>query len=295
MEYIPAKHILHRSKSTAWFGTDHTMNLYRGCCHGCLYCDSRSDCYQIGRFDTVTAKENALPILRDDLQRKVRPAFICTGSMSDPYNPFEQKLELTRHSLELVDAYECGVAIATKGDLIVRDGDILQSIASHSPAVCKITITTTEDDLAAKIEPNAPSPSRRLAALNELSRLGLYTGVLLMPVLPFLTDREENIRAVVDKAAEAGAKFIYAGMGVTMRQGQREHFLAGLDRAFPGENLSTRYLERYGSRYSCSAPQAKRLWEVFTQQCNRRGLLYQMKHIISGATRPYEDRQLRFF
>lgn len=112
METIPAKHLLHRNRDTQWFGTDHTMNIYRGCCHGCLYCDSRSDCYRIEGFDTVRAKADALRILRDDLARKARPAFIATGSMSDPYNPFEGEMRLTRHALELIDAYQCGVAAA---------------------------------------------------------------------------------------------------------------------------------------------------------------------------------------
>ena len=121
MEAIAAKHLLHRNRSTQWFGTDHTMNIYRGCCHGCLYCDSRSNCYQVGDFDQIRIKRDALRILRDDLARKVRPAFICTGSMSDPYNPFEKELELTRHALELIDAYNCGVAVATKSGLITRE------------------------------------------------------------------------------------------------------------------------------------------------------------------------------
>ena len=128
MDYIPVKHLLHRNKSTEWFGTDHTMNIYRGCCHGCLYCDSRSSCYQNPDFDRVKAKENALSILRDDLARKAKPAFIAMGSMSDPYNPFERELQLTRHALELIDAYQCGVAAATKSDLIARDVDLYRLI-----------------------------------------------------------------------------------------------------------------------------------------------------------------------
>jgi len=295
VEYIPARHLLHRSRSTEWFGTDHTMNIYRGCCHGCLYCDSRSDCYQIGEFDKVRAKADALRILRDDLARKVRPAFICTGAMSDPYNPFEEELLLTRHALELIDAYDCGVAIATKSDLIVRDIDILTSIQGHSPAICKLTVTTADDALAEKIEPNAPPPSRRLAALEELSGAGLFAGVLLMPVLPFLEDSDENVLTVVDRAARAGARFIYPAFGVTMRQGQREHFLDGLERAFPGRGLKERYLRQYGERYQCASPRARALWQVFTGACRERGILYQMKSIIRAATLGYGDRQLTFF
>ena len=205
MDYIPAKHLLHRSKSTEWFGTDHTMNLYRGCCHGCLYCDSRSDCYHNDKFDQVRVKADALRLLRDDLARKIRPALICTGSMSDPYNPFEEKLLYTRRSLELADAFQCGVAIATKGDGIVRDIDILTFMQSHSPVICKITLTTLDEELARRLEPRAPSPARRLEALRRLSQAGLFTGVLLMPVLPFLEDSVENGSAVLEGAAAAGA------------------------------------------------------------------------------------------
>ena len=295
MDYIPAKHILIRSKSTAWFGTDHTVNLYRGCCHGCLYCDSRSDCYHNPDFDRVTAKSDALRILRDELARKVRPAFIAMGAMSDPYNPFEEELLLTRHALELIDAYDCGVSVDTKSDLIVRDIDLYQSIQAHSPVICKLTVTTVDEDLAAKVEPRAPSPARRLAAIRSLAQAGLFCGVLLMPVLPFLEDRPEQVLSVVDRSADAGAKFIYSGFGVTMRQGQREYFLRELDRAFPGEHLSRRYLARYGDRYRCPSPRARELWEVFAARCRERGLLYQMPHIVSAATRGYGDRQLTFF
>ena len=295
MDYIPAKHILIRSKSTAWFGTDHTVNLYRGCCHGCLYCDSRSDCYRNPDFDRVTAKSDALRILRDELARKVRPAFIAMGAMSDPYNPFEEELLLTRHALELIDAYDCGVSVDTKSDLIVRDIDLYQSIQTHSPVICKITVTTVDEELAAKVESRAPSPARRLEAIRKLARAGLFCGVLLMPVLPFLEDRPEQVLSVVDRSADAGAKFIYPGFGVTMRQGQREYFLRELDRAFPGEHLSRRYLARYGDRYRCPSPRARELWEVFAARCRERGLLYQMPHIVSAATRGYGDRQLTFF
>ena len=295
MDYIPAKHILIRSKSTAWFGTDHTVNLYRGCCHGCLYCDSRSDCYRNPDFDRVTAKADALRILRDELARKVRPAFIAMGAMSDPYNPFEEELLLTRHALELIDAYDCGVSVDTKSDLIVRDIDLYQSIQAHSPVICKLTVTTVDEDLAAKVEPRAPSPAQRLAAIRSLAQAGVFCGVLLMPVLPFLEDRPEQVLSVVDRSADAGAKFIYSGFGVTMRQGQREYFLRELDRAFPGEHLSRRYLARYGDRYRCPSPRARELWEVFAARCRERGLLYQMPHIVSAATRGYGDRQLTFF
>lgn len=150
IEYIPAKTIVTKTKSPEWFGMDYNMNIYKGCCHGCIYCDSRSECYHVENFDKVRAKENALQIIRDDLRRKVKKGVIGTGAMSDPYNPFEEKLCLTRHALELVDAYEFGIAIATKSPLITRDADILSGIKEHSPVLCKITITTADDELSKK-------------------------------------------------------------------------------------------------------------------------------------------------
>ena len=147
--------------------------------------------------------------------------------------------------------------------------------------------------MAAKLEPHAPPPSQRLEALEKLSRAGVFAGVLLMPVLPFVEDSSKNVLSVVDRAAQAGARFVYAAFGVTMRDGQRDFFLNGLDRAFPG--MGERYRKRYGSRYYCSSPRAKELWALFSARCRELGLLYEMRHIISAATRSYEDRQLSFF
>ena len=295
MEYISAKTILHRSKSTEWFGTDHTLNLYRGCCHGCIYCDSRSNCYGIENFEQVRAKRDALRILRDELRRKVKPGFAGMGAMSDPYNPFEETELLTRHALELLDAYGFGVAIATKSDRIVRDIDLFRSIQSHSPVVCKITVTTTDDDLAAKVEPGAPAPSRRLEAVRRLSGAGVFTGVLLMPVLPFLEDRWEQVEDVLERAAQAGARFVYPAFGMTMRDGQREYYLRRLEELFPEKKLAQRYEQRYGTRYTCASPDAARLWKRFQAKCKELGLLYEMRQIISAVKRGYGDRQLTFF
>ena len=175
--------------------------------------------------------------------------------MSDPYNPYEKALCLTRHSLELLDAFQFGAAIATKSDLIVRDVDILQEIASHSPVLCKLTVTTASDVLSQKLEPGAPPSSRRLAAIATLVEKGLFAGILLMPVLPFLEDSAENVLEIVRLAGECGARFIYPAFGMTMRPGQREWYLSKLEILFPGQELSKRYMQRYGSRYQCSSPQ----------------------------------------
>lgn len=293
MEYIPAKHILVRNKSTEWFGTDHTVNLYRGCCHGCIYCDSRSECYHNDDFEHVKAKENALELLRDELRRKVRPAFVGMGAMSDPYNPFEKELELTRKALILIHAYGCGVAVCTKSDLILRDVDLYQDIQAQAPVICKLTVTTMDEALARKIEPGAPSPQARMAALEGLSKQGIFAGILLMPVLPFLEDNVDNVLAVVDAAAAAGAKFVYPYFGVTCRDRQRAYFYQELDKCFPG--LRAQYERQFGERYQCTAPKAKQLWTVCSELCRELGLLCEMKHIISAAKLPYLDSQMTLF
>lgn len=295
MEAIPAKQILMRSKSSEWFGCDHTMNLYRGCPHGCIYCDSRSECYRVEHFDMVRPKADCLRILRDELARKIRPGMVNTGAMSDPYNPLEAELHLTRHSLELLCAYRFGVAIATKSDLILRDIDVLRELQREAPVLCKITITTADDALAAKIEPHAPPPSKRLRAIAKLANAGLPVCVLMMPVLPFLEDSVENVTAVVQRAAAAGASYLYPAFGVTLRQNQRDYFYQQLEQQFRGEYLATRYRKEFGERYFCASPHAGRLWETVRARCAEHGLLWDMKRIVSSYQKGYGDRQLTLF
>lgn len=293
MEYIPAKTIVTKTKAPArWFGIDYNMNIYKGCCHGCIYCDSRSDCYGVDDFDRVRAKENALQIIRDDLRRKTRSGVVGTGAMSDPYNPFEQELKLTRHALELCDAFGFGAAIATKSSLLTRDIDILQSIAEHSPVLLKITVTTARDDLAAKIEPGVSRPAGRFEMIEKLTEAGLYTGILLMPVLPFLEDNRENIGEIIRKAKEAGARFIYPAFGMTLRGNQRAWYFQKLDELFPGEGLVEAYRKRYGDSYECTSPQARKLWQYFTEECQKRQIVYRMEDIISQYKRPYKVTQM---
>ncbi len=295
MEYIPAKSIVNRTKDPSWFGADYIMNIYRGCPHGCIYCDSRSDCYHNDGFDQVRVKEDALRIIRNDLAHKAKPGVVGTGSMSDPYNPFEQELLLTRRALTLLEAYGFGAAIATKSDLITRDIDVLTSIHRTMPVICKVTLTTCDGSLAAKVEPRAPSPARRLAAVEQMSRAGLFTGILMMPILPFLEDNSENIRAIVNRAADAGARFIYPAIGMTCRAGQREYFYQQLEERFPGQGLAERYRRRYGARYRCTSPRVRALWDVFEESCNRRGLLHSMGHIIAASRRGHGEEQLSLF
>lgn len=294
IEYIPAKTIVAKTKSPEWFGMDYNMNIYKGCCHGCIYCDSRSECYHVENFDKVRAKENALRIIRDDLRRKVKKGVIGTGAMSDPYNPFEEKLCLTRHALELVDAYEFGIAIATKSPLITRDADILSGIKEHSPVLCKITITTADDELSKKIEPGAAVSGERFQALARLREQGIFAGILLMPVLPFLEDNEENIMGIIERAEECGCRFIYPAFGMTLRQNQRDHYYEKLNAIFPQENLVGKYRKQYGNSYECRSPKAAQLYKKFSRECERRGILYRMKDIVHAYKGNYGENQLNF-
>jgi DNA repair photolyase len=294
MELIPAKTIVSGyGHGRNWFGNNYNMNIYRGCSHGCIYCDSRSECYRVENFDQVRGKENALEIIERDLQSKRRTGVIGTGAMSDPYNPWEEKYRLTRGALELVDRYRFGISICTKSDLVTRDIDILKKIQAHSSVLVKITITAWEDELCRKVEPNAPSPSRRFAALAELSRQGIHTCILLMPVLPFIEDNQENILGIVARAKASGVNFIFPGFGVTLRQNQRDWYYQKLDRHFPG--LKQRYIQLYGNTYDCHSPRARELWKLFQLECDRSGIVYRMDEIIRTYKKGYEIQQLSLF
>ncbi|MDF2905864.1 MAG: Radical domain protein [Herbinix sp.] len=295
MNTIPAKTIVASRKDTSWFGTEYNMNLYKGCCHGCIYCDSRSDCYQIPDFDTVRVKENAINIIREELRRKTKTGVIGTGAMSDPYNPYEEKYELTRQALTIIDTYHFGVAIATKSALIARDIDLLTRIKAHSPVICKITVTSFDDELSSKIEPGVHVSSERFEAIRKLTEAGIYTGVLMMPLLPYLNDTPDNVLSILHKAKECGARFIYPLFGLSLRNGQREHLYQKLEQYFPGQKLKDTYIKLYGSSYECHSPREKELRSLFTEECNRLGLLYRMEDIIKAYRKDYEYSQLSFF
>ena len=295
VEKIPAKTIVTRAKNTAWFGIEYNMNIYKGCCHGCIYCDSRSDCYGIEEFDRVRVKDNALEIIRNDLRRKVKTGVVGTGAMSDPYNPFEKELMLTGHALELLDAYKFGVSIATKSSLILRDIPILQQIQEHSPVLCKVTVTTCDDELCRKLEPNVCPSSERFEALNTLTEAGLFTGILMMPVLPFLEDNEKNILEIVRRAGECGVRFIYPAFGMTLRDNQRQWYYDKLEQLFPDQNLKEQYIRRYSNVYECISPRSGRLWKAFAAECERLGILYQMKDIVRAYRQGYGSQQLSLF
>lgn len=293
MKYIPAKSIVTRKKDTSWFGTEYNMNIYKGCSHGCIYCDSRSSCYGIETFSNVAVKENALEIIRDDLRRKVKKGVVATGSMSDPYNPLEQKLLLTRHSLELINAFDFGVSIATKSSLVCRDIDVLSDIKEHSPVIIKVTVTTADNDLCKIIEPNVDTSIKRLEAVKKLSDNGIYAGILFMPILPFINDTKENILKITELAREYDARFIYPAFGVTLRDRQREYFFQKLDLEFKG--TKEKYIKRYGNNYNCTSDNVKTLYQLFKEKCDEFGILYNMRDIIKSYKLGYKEKQLSIF
>ncbi|SCI74226.1 Radical SAM superfamily [uncultured Clostridium sp.] len=297
MEYIPTKTIVSNYKDNPhWFGINYNMNIYKGCCHGCIYCDSRSNCYQIIDFDRVRIKENSIEIIKKDLTSKRKKGVVGTGAMSDPYNPFEEKYLLTRQALKLLDEHRFGIAITTKSDLIVRDIDILKRIQKHSPNLVKITITTFDDELCKKIEPNVSTTSDRFKGLKKLSDNNIYSGVLLMPILPFINDTEENIRNIIKRAYECGAKFIFSyGIGVTLRSNQREYYFEQLRKIFPNQMLDEKYIKTYGEQYENSSLKSEHLWKVFKEECEKYNLLYDMKDIIKDYKSRYKSSQITWF
>jgi DNA repair photolyase len=274
---IRAKSLLIRNKSPeSWFGVSWNMNLYRGCEHGCIYCDSRSQCYGIENFASVQVKINAPHLLAKELSRKRRVAVVGTGAMSDPYTPAERNYKMTRRALEIIDNHGFPVHIATKSDLVVRDIDLLKSINRKFASVA-FTLTTADDSLASVIEPGAPPPSARLAAMKELSGAGIYTGVLLMPVLPFIEDTPENIVSIFEKAHRSGAGFVMPFFGMTLRDRQREYFYSRLDRHFPG--LRRRYEQSFGDSYRCMSGKRAQLYRLLRDRCRAVGMACDMRDV----------------
>ena len=294
MEFIIAKEILSKIQydNSHWFGTDYNMNLYRGCCHGCIYCDSRSNCYNIIDFDRVRIKKDCIPILEKQLKSKRHSGVIQIGAMSDTYNPFEKKYEVTREALKLIDKYGFGVAIATKSDLILRDIDILKNINTHSPVIVKFSITCGDDNLSKVIEPNVCVSSQRFEAIKKLKDAGIYTGVLMMPLLPFINDTKDNIDKIINQAYKSRANFIYPMFGVTLRANQRFYYYTKLRENFP--NLVSKYQNLYGDKYVCNSPNYKSLQSYFEKKCSKLGITYKMEDIISEYKSKFESEQISF-
>lgn len=265
MHFVQAKGILSASGG---------MNIYRGCQHGCVYCDARSLCYQLDHpFEDIAVKENALVLLEQALRSRRSRCMVGTGSMSDPYMPLERELRYTRRSLELIERYGFGASVLTKSDRVLDDLDLLRRINRQAKAVVQMTLTTCDDSLCRLIEPNVAVTSRRLAALKVLRDAGIPTVVWLCPILPFLTDTEDNIRRIVNACADAGVRgIIQFGMGLTLRDGNREYYYAHLDRRFPG--LKERYIRTYGNAYELPSPREKELLALFHRLCEEYGILH---------------------
>jgi len=278
MKEIIAKQILIPAKDpTQWFDIHYNINLYRGCLHGCIYCDSRSTCYHLDDFEVIELKVNALEILRQELASKQRKSTLGTGSMSDPYNVFEKDMLYTRQALQIISDFSFPIHINTKSTLILRDIDLLNKINQRTMASVAISFSTVDDELAAKLEPQAPSPSERLKAIRQLNEAGIYTGILFTPVLPFITDDTESVRKMVDRAAEAGAKYIITWFGVSLRDGSREYFYSKLPTL--DEKLVDLYKSTFGTQYSCLSPDRDLLWDAFVQSCSAKGIAYQMSDV----------------
>jgi DNA repair photolyase len=294
MEEIKAKTLLSSyHPNSTWFGHHYNLNIYKGCSHGCIYCDSRSDCYRIEDFDVVRSKENALVILEKELKIKRKKGVIGSGAMSDPYNPQEKIHQLTRQSLQLIDRYRFGVSLTTKSRLIERDLDILIQIKKHSAVLVLMTITTADDDLAAIIEPGASKTSQRFETLRKFASAGISTGILMMPILPFINDTDSNILQIVKQAKQCGVRYIYPAFGVTLRQNQRDYYYEQLDRHFPG--LKQKYIQTFGERYICDSLDARRLSHLFQQECDNLKIITKMSDIIADYQSGVGDEQLKLF
>ena len=287
MHYVKAKGILSAGNG---------MNLYRGCQHGCIYCDSRSTCYQMEHdFEDIEVKENALELLEAALKSKRKPCMIGTGAMTDPYIPLEEKLGMTRKALELIEKHGCGVAIQTKSDRILRDLDVLTRINDRTKAVVQMTLTTSDENLCRILEPNVSTTRERVAALKQFQAAGIPTVVWLCPILPFLNDTEENTREILEYCADAGVKgIINFGIGLTLREGNREYFYAQLDRHFPG--LKQKYIRTYGNAYEIPSPRQRDLMKLFHETCEKYGIWHDNGQIFRYL-RTFEEKttQLSFF
>lgn len=287
MHFVDAKGIL---------SSKNGMNIYRGCSHGCIYCDSRSTCYNMSHaFEDIEVKQNAPQLLEKALRSKRKKCMIGTGSMSDPYMPAEAELKLTRRCLELIEQYQFGATVLTKSDMILRDADLLASINEQQKAVVQMTMTTYDDDLCRIVEPNVCPTSRRFEVLMEMKRLGVPTVVWFSPFLPYINDTEDNLKGLLDYCADAGVKGIVCfGIGLTLREGNREYFYAALDRHFEG--LSQRYRREYGNSYEIVSPEHGRLMSKLNDFCEKYGIIHDFNECFSYLNElPEKYQQLTLF
>lgn len=271
---------MHFVKAKGILSSKNGMNLYRGCSHGCIYCDSRSKCYHMEHdFEDIEVKENAVGLLEDALKRKRKKCMIGTGSMTDPYIPLEEKIGNVRKAMSLIYEYGFGFTLITKSSRILRDIDLLQKINEKTKCVVQMTLTTYDEKLCRKIEPNVSTTKERFQVLKKLKELGIPTVVWLSPILPFINDTEENISGILDMCIEAKVYGVICfGMGLTLREGNREYFYENLDRLFPG--LKERYIKTYGNQYEIESPNNNKLMRIFRKRCGDNGIIHNNKHIF---------------
>lgn len=281
MHYIKAKGILSAKNS---------MNLYRGCSHGCIYCDSRSKCYHIEHdFEDIEVKKNAVTLLESTLKHKRKKCMIGTGSMTDPYIPLELKIEHVRKSLSLIYEYGFGFTVITKSAHILRDIDLLQKINEKTKCVVQVTLTTLDEVLCSNIEPNVSTTKQRFEILLRMREAGIPTVVWLSPILPFINDTEKNICGILDLCMEAGVYGVICfGMGLTLREGNREYFYRQLDRSFPG--MKQKYIQTYGNQYEVNSPNSSALMKLFHQKCNQHGIMHDNRKIFEYLN-AFEEKQ----
>jgi len=265
------------------------MNIYRGCLHGCIYCDSRSLCYQMKhKFEDIEVKANAVELLENALRRKRNKCMIGTGAMSDPYMPIEEKLGNMRKCLEVIERYGFGVTMITKSTKVLRDLDLLKKINEKSKCVVQMTLTTYDEDLCRIVEPNVETTYERFRALEILRDNGIPTVVWLCPILPFINDTEENIRGILDYCVRAKVKgIINFDMGVTLRDGNREYFYKKLNEHFPG--LKEKYIRMYGNSYQLSSPNSRKLSMIYKSECIKNGIMCDVNECFEYLNK-YEDR-----
>ena len=255
-------------------GGRYGMNIYRGCSHGCIYCDSRSRCYQFTHpFEDIEVKRNAPELLEKALRSKRKRGMVVTGAMSDPYMHCEEELRLTEKCLKIILKYGFGASVQTKSDRVLRDIGLLEEINRNAKSVVQITLTTYDDDLCGIVEPNVCDTKRRIRVLEEMREREIPTVVWLTPILPFINDTRENVEAILEECARVGVKGIVCfDMGLTLREGDREYYYAALDRHFPG--LKERYVRTYGNAYEVPSPRREELMALFTAFCRERGIMY---------------------
>ena len=280
---------MHYAEVKGILSSDNGMNLYRGCSHGCIYCDSRSKCYNMNHdFEDIEVKSNALELLENALRRKRKRCMIGTGAMTDPYIPLEQRLQHTRKALLLIEKYGFGVALQTKSARVLRDLDVLKRINEKTKAVVQITLTTADEALCKIIEPNVSTTSERFEALKTLRDAGIPTVVWLCPILPYINDTQENIRAILDMCVEAKVRGVLCfGMGVTMREGNREYFYRQLDRHFP--NIKQRYIREFGNNYVVNSPKNNVLMKLYHRTCSENGIMHSADEIFEYLHR-FEEK-----